>query len=225
MWNARCGARSGLQWGILVRQAAARRAQSINAQIGQKEERKGETRQRKGESQTNDALSQCAHVCGPLLRSRKQICVVTTPTTAAVPSFFLPLQRRSQTIERRSGATAEGRREGDNIQNGFLMGGNHSPMIRMTLPRKRETMGDGERANRCLFCAPFRYNRHIPKTAAAIITGPTPECMIVSPRGLEHSSRKGLEEEEGDDIGDKAKGCLSSGGRKRRGEERGASAI
>ena len=84
----------------------------------------------------------------------------------------------------------------------------------------------GEGANRCLFCAPFRYNRHIPKTAAAIITGPTPECMIVSPRGLEHSSRKGLEEEEeGEDIGDKAKGCLSSGGRKRRGEESGASAM
>ena len=92
----------------------------------------------KGESQTNDALSQCAHVCGPLLRSRKQICVVTTPTAATVPSFFLPLQRRSQTIERSNG----GGREGDNIQNGFLMGGNHSPMIRMTLPRKRETMGE-----------------------------------------------------------------------------------
>ena len=80
----------------------------------------------------------------------------------------------------------------------------------------------GEGANRCLFCAPFRYNRHIPKTAAAaIITGPTPECMIVSPRGLEHSSRKGDEEEEGDDIGDKAKGCLSSGGRKTRAERGG----
>ena len=86
-------------------------------------------------------------------------------------------------------------------------------------------MGAGREQTVAFFCAPFRYNRHIPKTAAAIITGPTPECMIVSPRGLEYSSRKGLEEEEGDDIGDKAKGCLSSGGRKRRGEERGASAI
>ena len=105
----------------------------------------------KGESQTNDALSQCAHVCGPLLRSRKQICVVTTPTAATVPSFFLPLQRRSQTIELSNG----GGREGDNIQNGFLMGGNHSPMIRMTLPRKRETMGDGGGSKPLPFLCPL----------------------------------------------------------------------
>ena len=48
-----------------------------------------------------------------------------------------------RTEQRRGGG-----REGDNIQNGFLMGGNHSPMIRMTLPRKRETMGDGEGSER-----------------------------------------------------------------------------
>ena len=108
----------------------------------------------KGESQTNDALSQCAHVCGPLLRSRKQICLVTT-TTTAVPSFFLPLQRRSQTIERSNGGAKQGGREGDNIQNGFLMGGNHSPMIRMTLPRKRETRGDGGGSEPLPFLCPL----------------------------------------------------------------------
>ena len=56
-----------------------------------------------------------------------------------------------------------------------------------------ERRGEEMRANRCLFCPPFRYNRHIPKTAAIITVRPPlrTECPMLSPRGLEHSSKRG----------------------------------
>ena len=92
--------------------------------------------------QTNDAATQrCANgrargavpVCGPPLRSRKQICVIAT----VVPSF-LPFSLGAS--EAKSNDRTNG---GRHIQNGFLMGGNHSPIYSHDLVTKRGRRGNG----------------------------------------------------------------------------------
>ena len=69
--------------------------------------------------------------------------------------IFLSSPSEAKSNDRTGERSNGGVKEGDNIQNGFLMGGNHSPMIRMTLPRKRETMADGGGSEPLPFLCPL----------------------------------------------------------------------